>query len=174
MSDNETSIITAKSAWMQTKFGMFYAVAFQFSNSLEVALIKGKGNVPVLRIQSACLPSTALNSTMCDCYSQICKAQSYISEVEFGILIYLIDQEARGHGLLGKMDVMRMMNNEISLLEAQKLAGRASDLRTYEKIPPILSHLGIAQVDLLTNNSSKVEKIKEYGVQVRRTVQFNF
>lgn len=95
----DDKLIETNTAKMETIYGVFTATVFSFKNSEEIALVKGGGGIPLVRVQSACLPSTALNSTMCDCNQQIIKAQERLSHESFGILIYLISQEAIGQFL---------------------------------------------------------------------------
>lgn len=165
-------LLDTNSAEMDTEFGRFKSVVFSFTESQDIVLIKGGGGIPLVRVQSACLPSTALNSTMCDCSKQIKKAQHKLSQSKFGILIYLINQEARGHGLFGKMDVMREMNKGKSLKMAQIDSGRSNDLRIYDKVPIILNELGITtEIDFLSANSSKIKYLKPYGFKIRHIVK---
>lgn len=165
-------LLETRAAEMETTFGVFRCVVFSFTESQDIVLVKGEGGIPLVRVQSACLPSTALSSTMCDCAKQIKNAQYKLSQSQFGILIYLINQEARGHGLLGKMDVMREINRGKPLKEAQIDSGRSNDLRTYEKIPLILQRLGVTEIDLLTGSSTRAELLRKYGVRIRNAVDF--
>ncbi len=164
-------IISVNSAKMETKYGDFLSHVFRFSNSEDIVLVKGLGSIPLLRVQSACLPSTALGSTMCDCNNQIQQALRQLSSAKFGIFVYLTEQEARGHGLSAKMEVMKHLNNGLQLREAQIAANKAPDLRTYEKIPAILKYLKIeTKVDLLTNNISRAQVMEKYGLSIREVV----
>lgn len=61
------SLMKINTAKMNTLYGVFTATVFSFPESDYIALVNGGGEIPLVRVQSACLPSAALNSTVCDC-----------------------------------------------------------------------------------------------------------
>jgi GTP cyclohydrolase II len=53
-------------------------------------------------------------------------------------------------------------------LDANLLLGLPADARTYEMCKPMLDHLGITQVNLITNNPAKRAALEELGVTVTK------
>lgn len=162
-------IVESESSPMQTHYGEFRITTLRFSNGgVHSALVRGKGIVPTVRVQSHCLTSTALQSVMCDCASQVKRSFEILSSCPFGVLIYL-DQEARGHGLLAKMRVMRHLSTGMDLREAQISSGHGEDLRTFFEVPLILAHVGIiGEIDLLSESQFKVDQLRSAGVRIRQ------
>ncbi len=163
---------------METDYGPFSVFAFEFDpQSVHLALLTPDGTqwnqpdvVPLLRVQSHCLTSTAFRSTMCDCAEQIQMSLHRLSDAPPGIMLYL-DQEARGHGLVNKIRVMRFLNQGMQLVDAQAAANVAEDLRQYHHCLPMLRHIGCDQpVDLLTDSPQREVQLSQCGLRVRHVV----
>ena len=121
---------------------------------------------PVLaRIHSECLTGDALFSLRCDCGFQLQEALKRIAEEKRGALLYL-RQEGRGIGLLNKIRAYHLQDAGADTVEANERLGFAADLRDYSMLIPMLEHLAIRQVRLMTNNPRKVAALENYGLQV--------
>ena len=162
-------------ALMTTAHGVFTAVAMRDDAREVIALLYGvQMGVPLVRIQSACLPSAVFKSTMCDCQTQVEAALRMLQRSSFGIMIYLPYQEARGHGLFGKIEVMKCLNRGLPLREAQAAAGRADDLRSYEDVVILLKALEVYEIDILGNRGAKTQALENGGIFIRATHAFDF
>jgi 3,4-dihydroxy 2-butanone 4-phosphate synthase / GTP cyclohydrolase II len=140
----------------------------------HVVLVRGdvSGHEGVLcRVSSACVMSTALGSAECDCKDQLAVAMDLIAKQERGILIYLVNQEGRGHGLKWKIRALKHKNEGMDTFAAVEKLGLPSDIRQYDVVPKILNELGVASVTLLTNNPEKLQKIQNTGVTVKEAHQ---
>jgi len=138
----------------------------------HIALVYGdvSGDEPVLaRIHSECLTGDALFSLRCDCGFQLQEALKRISEAGRGVLLYL-RQEGRGIGLLNKIKAYHLQDQGADTVEANEQLGFAADMRDYSMCDPMLAHLGIKSVNLMTNNPRKVAALKTYGVNVAERV----
>ena len=121
---------------------------------------------PVLgRVHSECLTGDALFSMRCDCGYQLQEALKRIAETGRGVLFYL-RQEGRGIGLLNKIRAYHLQDAGADTVEANERLGFAADLRRYDLCVPMLDHLGITSLRLMTNNPRKVDALTQAGVVV--------
>jgi 3,4-dihydroxy 2-butanone 4-phosphate synthase/GTP cyclohydrolase II len=140
----------------------------------HVVLVRGdvSGHEGVLcRVSSACVMSTALGSAECDCKDQLAVAMDLIAKQERGILIYLVNQEGRGHGLKWKIRALKHKNEGMDTFAAVEKLGLPPDIRQYDVVPKILAELEVASVTLLTNNPEKLHRIQSAGVTVKEAQQ---
>ena len=121
---------------------------------------------PVLgRVHSECLTGDALFSQRCDCGAQLEAALRAIAAEGRGVLLYL-RQEGRGIGLLNKIRAYELQDGGADTVEANERLGFAADQRDYSICQPMLDHLGIRSVLLMTNNPRKVKALEGFGVRV--------
>jgi GTP cyclohydrolase II len=126
------------------------------------------GALPLVRLHSECLTGDVFGSARCDCGPQLREAVEQIASAG-GVLLYL-RQEGRGIGLYNKLDAYALQDAGLDTYEANTALGFAEDARDYTAAAQMLATLGIARLDLLTNNPDKVEQLREHGVAVRRSV----
>ncbi len=125
---------------------------------------------PVLaRIHSECLTGDALFSKRCDCGPQLELALQKIAQEGRGALLYL-RQEGRGIGLLNKVRAYHLQDLGADTVEANQKLGFAADLRDYSLCDPMLKHLGIESVRLMTNNPRKIAAMEGMKVKVQEHV----
>jgi len=121
---------------------------------------------PVLaRLHSECLTGDALFSQRCDCGAQLEAALKKIAEEGRGALLYL-RQEGRGIGLLNKVLAYRLQDAGADTVEANQALGFAPDQRNYQICLPMLQHLKIKSVRLMSNNPRKAAALVECGISV--------
>lgn len=155
-------------------WGVFTMVGFEDTETGKehVAMVFGDvaGDTPVLaRIHSECLTGDALFSLRCDCGFQLQEALKRIAETGCGVLLYL-RQEGRGIGLLNKIKAYHLQDQGADTVEANEQLGFAADMRDYSMCLPMLEHLGVKTVKLMTNNPRKVAALETYGVSVAERV----
>jgi GTP cyclohydrolase II len=121
---------------------------------------------PVLtRIHSECLTGDALFSLRCDCGEQLHAALMAIATEGRGALLYL-RQEGRGIGLINKIKAYKLQDEGADTVQANEALGFGADLRDYSICKPMLDHLGISKLRLMTNNPRKVQALEELGFAV--------
>ncbi|WP_372870635.1 GTP cyclohydrolase II [Shewanella sp.] len=155
---------------LPTPWGVFAMHGFEDTQTGKehVALTFGElsGDEPVLgRIHSECLTGDALFSLRCDCGFQLQTALQRIAETGRGFILYL-RQEGRGIGLLNKIRAYELQDKGANTVEANEQLGFAADMRKYDMIAPMLEHLGISRVRLMTNNPRKVRAMQDVGMDV--------
>jgi GTP cyclohydrolase II len=128
-------------------------------------------NKPILgRLHSECLTGDALFSVRCDCGPQLEAAMRAIAQEGCGVLLYL-RQEGRGIGLLNKIKAYSLQDQGADTVEANEQLGFAADLREYDMCKPMLDHLGVSALRLMTNNPRKVAALEEQGIVVAERIE---
>ena len=125
----------------------------------------GDGEPVLARVHSECLTGDALFSLRCDCGEQLYAAMAAISKEGRGVLLYL-RQEGRGIGLINKIKAYTLQDDGADTVEANEALGFGADLRDYSLCKPMLEHLGISTLRLMTNNPRKVQALEEQGFTV--------
>lgn len=120
---------------------------------------------PLVRPHSECLTGDVLGSNRCDCGPQLREALERTSEVG-GFILYL-RQEGRGIGLYNKLDAYALQDAGLDTYDANRAVGFEDDQRDYTAAAEMLRALGVHEIDLLTNNPEKSEKLRELGIAVR-------
>ncbi|MFB9688986.1 GTP cyclohydrolase II [Amycolatopsis plumensis] len=134
----------------------------------HVALVFGDPVRPLVRLHSECLTGDVFGSARCDCGPQLREAVERIDGAG-GVLLYL-RQEGRGIGLYAKLDAYALQDAGLDTYQANTALGLPEDARDYTAAAQMLAALGIAEVDLLTNNPDKVRQLRERGITVAGTV----
>ena len=158
------------SSRLPTEFGEFSIYAFEEAGAGKehVALVMGEPPLdsPVLtRLHSECLTGDALFSLRCDCGSQLREAMRRIAIRGSGVILYL-RQEGRDIGLSNKIRAYELQDEGADTVEANIRLGFEPDERSYDVCRDMLAHLGIREVQLMTNNPLKVEALRQMGIAV--------
>lgn len=172
------SVVFVAASQLPTPFGIFTMHGFreEATGKEHVALTMGSidDGQPVLgRLHSECLTGDALFSLRCDCGFQLEAALQAIAAEGRGVLLYL-RQEGRGIGLMNKIRAYQLQDEGADTVEANERLGFAADLRDYAICRPMLDHLGVSSLKLMTNNPRKVKALTDMGVPVteRKPLQF--
>lgn len=160
----------AASCDLPTPWATFRLHAFvePASGKEHVAITLGdvSNGVPVLaRIHSECLTGDALFSLRCDCGPQLEAALQKIAEEGRGALFYL-RQEGRGIGLVNKIRAYQLQDAGADTVEANEALGFKPDQRNYRLCKPMLQHLQISSLRLMTNNPRKITAMEQLGLKV--------
>lgn len=133
------------------------------SNQQDEALAERP--IPLIRIHSECLTGDAFSSLKCDCGPQLNTAMQAIQETGCGAILYL-RQEGRGIGLTNKIRAYALQDQGHDTLDANLMLGLPADARIYDMCGPMLAHVGVQSVKLITNNPDKVAYLTEHGIDV--------
>ena len=128
--------------------------------------IKGvDGGNPLVRLHSECLTGDVLGSRRCDCGPQLERSMALVA-AHGGAVVYLRGHEGRGVGLVDKLRAYAAQDGGLDTVDAQTALGLPVDARDYVAGAAILADLGVARLDLLTNNPDKVEALRALGFEV--------
>lgn len=157
-------------AKLPTQYGLFDIHVFENQQQEHIMLTVGlpqttNEKIPLVRIHSECLTGDAFASLKCDCGSQLHTSMQMLQHYGCGAILYL-RQEGRGIGLTNKIRAYALQDQGHDTLEANLLLGLPADARTYEMCQPMLSHVGITQLKLLTNNPNKLAYLQDLGIEV--------
>lgn len=125
---------------------------------------------PLVRIHSECLTGDVFGSARCDCQAQLRESIAAMHAAG-GILLYL-RQEGRGIGLYNKMAAYLLQESGMDTFEANRALNFPDDLRDYTVAAQMLLGLGVREVELMSNNPGKIERLTQCGIVVggqRRT-----
>lgn len=159
-----------ESSKLPTPWGMFVMHGFADDSTDKEHLVLTMGDIssdePVLaRVHSECLTGDALFSLRCDCGPQLQSALHKIALAGRGAVFYL-RQEGRGIGLLNKIKAYKLQDCGADTVEANERLGFGADMRDYSILKPMLEHLQIKSLRLLTNNPRKIKALQDMGIDV--------
>jgi GTP cyclohydrolase II len=159
-----------ESSKLPTPWGMFTMHGFSDDETDKEHVVLTMGDFsseePLLaRVHSECLTGDALFSMRCDCGPQLQAAMHKISVVGRGAIFYL-RQEGRGIGLLNKIKAYHLQDQGADTVEANEQLGFGADMRDYSILKPMLEHLNIKTLRLLTNNPRKIKALQDMGIDV--------
>ncbi len=159
---------------LPTHHGQFRSIVFREKRTgvEHLALVTGEvanAQGALVRIHSECLTGEVLGSLKCDCKAQLDHALDLTARAGRGAVLYL-RQEGRGIGLGNKIRAYALQAQGYDTFEANRLIGFQDDLRNYDIAAEMLRILGIASVELITNNPMKIAALIEQGISVKRRV----
>jgi len=156
---------------LPTKNGNFRLIIFEdiIHRENHIALVKGeiKKDEPILvRAHSQCLTGDTFTSTRCDCGDQLRKSMEMVNSEGKGVILYIINQEGRGIGLVNKIKAYAMQDKGLDTVEANQKLGFKPDQRDYGIGAQILVSLGVKKLRLITNNPRKFIGLAGYGLEI--------
>lgn len=159
-----------ETAKLPTKWGTFDMHGFEDETTQKEHVVLSMGETAngeplLIRVHSECLTGDALFSLRCDCGAQLDAAMEAVAKEGRGAILYL-RQEGRGIGLMNKIKAYQLQDHGADTVEANERLGFQADMRDYTICQPMLEHLGVDEVKLLTNNPRKIKALKGFGVNV--------
>jgi 3,4-dihydroxy 2-butanone 4-phosphate synthase/GTP cyclohydrolase II len=131
----------------------------------QVVMRFGAGDkTPLVRLHSECFTGDVVHSQRCDCGQQLKESIAAIEAYGYGYVLYLRDHEGRGIGLTEKLKAYILQNEGLDTVDANLQLGHSIDSRDWSEAISILKNLGLASIQLLTNNPEKVKAVAESGI----------
>lgn len=156
-------------AQVPTSHGAFRFLAYKdrITGTDHIAIVSGEltEDAPLVRVHSECLTGEAFGSLKCECGPQLDAALDAI-EQDGGVVIYMRGHEGRGIGLINKLRAYSLQEQGLDTVDANLALGLPADARDYAAAAGILGDLGISKIRLLTNNSDKVNQLRELGLDI--------
>ena len=177
---HDTLVERTASGVVHTRYGDF--VAHSFTSVLDgqehVALVYGDdqghvGKQTMARIQNESILGDLFGTQRCGSVSQLDHALERIVEHGHGVFVYVRCQKGRGMGIAEELKTFHASSTKDTSSPACDIyssedGGFMSDLRDHAVAAQILKDVGATSVQLLTNNSSKVDSMVAHGLTVQR------
>lgn len=161
---------------LRNQYGEFLAGAYRTAHDGRFAdhllLYRRLDVLPLpVRLHSACFTSDLFGCSRCDCRWQLQFAIRYIATHDVGLVIYHLDHEGRGNGLIAKLRAQDATERLGLTSEAayERLAVPA-DARDYAASAALLRHLDIPEIALMSNSPHKRRCLEAAGIRVPTTV----
>lgn len=157
-----------------TEYGNFRMIAFSENADdwmPQMALIAENTDFskPVnVRFHSECITGEVFHSKKCECGQQLDAAMKYMQK-NGGVIVYL-RQEGRNIGIINKLKAYALQEKGLDTVEANLKLGLPADDRDFKSAIDILHHLGIKEVNLMTNNPEKIKIVENSDIRFNERI----
>lgn len=157
-----------------TEYGEFRMIAFAESEKdwmPHMAIIAKNTDFskPInVRFHSECITGEVFHSKKCECGQQLDKAMQFIQQ-NGGIIIYL-RQEGRNIGIINKLKAYALQEKGFDTVEANLELGLPVDDRNFDAAIEILNILKVKEVNLLTNNPTKLQFVIDSNIILNKRI----
>jgi GTP cyclohydrolase II len=162
--------------YLDLEYGVFKISFHRYKDESCVSFVLGdvtEGS-PIVRIHSSCLFGESFHGLDCDCADQLHSTLSQIQSAGKGVVVYQF-AEGRGIGLEQKIKSLELQRvNKIDTVEAFKILGYPSDLRTYDEVVQALKDLHVAKdIKVASQNPHKIAALKKAGYNITKLLDMD-
>ncbi|KAG7673712.1 hypothetical protein Ndes2526B_g02831 [Nannochloris sp. 'desiccata'] len=169
---HEPLIQRVASGELPTRYGRFTAYAYRslLDGTEHIALVVGNvdRDTVLARVHSESMLGDIFGSERCDSGSQLDAALEQIAKAGNGVLVYLRGQQGRGLGLADELKAYTAAGAAAEVCVTPGALEDSSfpvDARDYGVAAHILKDLKVGSVQLLTNNTTKLNCMKAHGIK---------
>ncbi|MFI6028613.1 GTP cyclohydrolase II [Amycolatopsis magusensis] len=174
MRDHAIEFEDIAEADLMTSRGKFRTVAFRDSGDEHLALVLGElwqQEDVLVRVHSECVTGDIFSAKRCECGDQLGAALDMIVQRGRGVLVYLRGHEGRGIGLVAKVRTHVLQDEQgLDTVDSATSLGLPVDARDFGPAARVLKYLGVRTVELLSNNSDKIDALESSGIGVSARV----
>jgi 3,4-dihydroxy 2-butanone 4-phosphate synthase/GTP cyclohydrolase II len=168
---HETLVKKIEETELPSKYGQFKLMVFQdvIYREHHLALVKGEihpDEPTLVRAHSQCLTGDTFGSLRCDCGDQLHLSMEMVEKEGSGVILYIVNQEGRGIGLVNKIKAYAIQDKGVDTVEANEKLGFQPDHRDYGIGAQILVSLGVTKLRLITNNPRKFIGLSGYNLEI--------
>ena len=172
--EKESIVFRVAEADIPTEHGIFKTIVYgsEIDSEQHVAFIKGEidsSKDTLVRVHSDCLISDVFGSLYCYSRARLVESLRMIEESGAGVLLY-IRQEAKNSGLLRKVDYYSKNKYQKEFYNSEVNYNPKAELRDYGIGAQILRDIGVRNIQLLTNNITKVKGLQGFGLKIVKRV----
>ena len=159
-----------------TLLGNFDVKCYVIDEQASTGFAVMRGKMPVenllVRVQSPCLFGETFGVNSCDCAAQLHQAMQVGAESENFLLVYLTNQEGRGHGMVQKIKAVGIeANDHVDMIEAFRLLDLPLEKREWDTAAAVIRDVNQdLPIRLMTNNPKKVAGLEKVGIVISERV----
>ena len=123
----------------------------------------------LVRMHSECFTGDVFGSTRCTCSAQLDSALERIAAEDVGVVVYIRGHED-GDGVRHSLESLARADHPRDAVEANAGALLRDDERDYGVGAQILADLGVSQMRLLTDRSTRRAGLDGYGLRISERI----
>ncbi len=172
--EKESIVSKIAEAEIPTEHGVFRTIVYEneIDSEQHIAFVKGDidpADDVLVRVHSDSLISDVFGSLNCYSRAKLVESLKMIEQNGSGVLLY-IKQEAKNNGLLNKIEFYARNKHKDNSYSSKTDHSSKAELRNYGVGAQILRDIGVRNIQLLTNNPTKVKGLEGFGLKIVKRV----
>ena len=168
--EKESIVSKVADTVIPTEHGDFRTIIYEneIDEEQHIALVKGEINSDediLVRVHSDSVLSDVFGAKHCYSRARMIESLKMINENGSGVFVY-IKQEDKSNALINKAEYFANKEYEVSNSNKKSDHNVNSELRNYGIGAQILRDIGVRNIQLLTNNPTKVKGLEGFGLKI--------